>query len=288
MAREYLAKNSESLEAESWFEADGTAGSGFVDEADLVIGSGTVPITDDVDWSTITGGVNTFMIGRGRKGPVGRATAPLRFDVNATGESLPDPAFYDLSGDDVYYAAAGDADVCARMVIEKSAGGMHLLGGTFSKVEQSAGYLYAAPSVVITSLQSWGGRSEIDPNATAMTECRLFGGVHTLRRGGKIEVLGPAQVTLNIEDGSDTELIIADDRARVTVLRGDIPKLDLLAGDLVLTGALRDLVIGDVRHTAGPPSRARLHTDSRHTITEPVRYGPGTESIGGASPAPGL
>jgi hypothetical protein len=237
MATAYLAKNASSLADAQWSDTNGFSATYPALVINDVVGNGVTPVTTSVDQSGITEGVFSFKIQPGARGVLGTASNPVKFDAdNESASSAGDQASAEVSnygsGVVLYYQASGDDNSCRNISVGKG-NETHVVGGAVTNAGMSGGVFTANQSTTITNFAGFGGRSEIEYNATAITLYRAYGGEHYVyRKVTAFEVGGNARVFYfpdgQVTDFSSTSLETSG--GYFSQDRGPFPTMNLLAG----------------------------------------------------------
>ncbi len=280
MATEYHITNADSFAAANWQTAAGGAGSGFVDNAVLVVEGGSVPVVNDLDWSGLTIGIESLEIGTRRTGDIGTPSDPLIVDIDASSAAH----LRTLAESGTTHVDAGGASAKINNIYMATGGGVSLYGGEAGNVEMERGHFFANTSSVVSALTAFGGTSKLDTKTNAVTG-KIYGGRHEIKRPGTYDVHAGTLV-LDVADASATTIRLHSTRARVEVV-GDLPAtVEHYAGTIDTTPSKRDGTLGGTSYTRGPASLTNLIYDSRHTIgTITWIGGGGAVNIGGPTGA---
>lgn len=259
----YLNKNSDSLADANWSD-----GAGFADGADLEIRDGSVPVTTDTDHSDLTGGIESLVVRKPRRGNVGTPQNPVKCDA----DNSADARVENLSPASLHYQAAGGNNLC-NVLRQTGTGDTFVYGGTVAQTYQSAGYFYANESTVLTDVDVQGGRFLIENNSTGLNSLNIKQGIGTCKRDcdadGTITVASGVTLTLDIPDASPTLDVTVDPGGRLIVLQADVLASLTNNGYVDLSQAKADCTLGATRHEQGPYASLIRGTGS-HTITEPT------------------
>jgi hypothetical protein len=286
----YLAKNAASLANANWSDTSGFAATYPTLVINDIVGNGSTPVTTDIDKSGITEGVFSFNIYPGARGVLGTPANPVEFDAdNESSSSAGDQASAEVtnygSGFVFHYQASGDDNSCRNASVGPG-NELHIYGGTVVNAGISGGLFTANQSTVITNVDAYGGRSEIEYNATPITLFRATGGEHYVyRKVTAFEVGGNARVYY-YPDGQVTDFSSSSVKTYggyFTHDRGAIPTMNLLAGTYDTSNLREATAPGGTAFNVGGAKiiGSNLFDDSN------VTYLYGTKrDIGGAIPAP--
>lgn len=259
----YLNENATSLAAANWSDA-----TGFADSADLEIRDGTLPITSGVDHSTLTEGVESFVIRKSRGADIGSAGTPVKFDADASADARVE----NYSPFTLHYEADGDDNLC-NVLRQVGSGSTRVYGGTVAQTYISGGYFYANESTVLTDVDVQGGRFVIENNATGLNSLDIEAGSGVCKRDcdadGTITVKRGATLTLDIPDSSPTLKVTVDPGGKLIVLKADVLATLTNNGVVDLSRAKADVTLGATLHAQGPFAKLILGTGS-HTVTAPT------------------
>lgn len=270
MAIEFLNEGATSLAAANW------SGSGFADNATLIIdkpfGAGA-PITSDVDFSSLTTGIDYLDIKPGAIGTI----RGLKVDADS---------------------AAGDyIRNHGRVRLEMESGGgavnnfdcgvgsvNYVNAGTYTNVTVNGGYFEAGETAVITNIDLFAGNGRIRKNGTDVTLGRIYSGSWLIERPGIWEVHKDADVTFEFADDADatsSELFV--DGGRTKIVFAAFPEVTLLAGMVDESVASRPFTLGGTLYLLGGASvRPGDGTITRGTVT---RVGVMSNEVGSFLPA---
>lgn len=222
----YLNEGSVSLAAANWSD-----GIGFANSAMLVIERGGQAIVSGLDQSALTVGIEYLDIRPEFTGSIGSGAASLQCDIDASSSSF---LRYAAKSGSLFYRAQGNNSLCQRYV-QTGSGVATLTGGTVSRIEIASGRLIVNLSTVVTTLYVVGGDVDIQPNATAITNVHVLGGVVRLSRqatnlyvsGGVCLYDGQASVTTFEQRGDSVVRWISGDCATARVHSGRLSFRDL-------------------------------------------------------------
>lgn len=280
MATEYHITNADSFAAANWQTAAGGAGSGFVDNAVLVVEGGSVPVVNNLDWSALTVGIESLEIGTRRTGDIGTPSNPLIVDIDASSAAH----LRTLAESGTTHIDASGLSGKVNNVYMAGGGGVSIYGGEASNVEMERGHFFANSSAVVPALTAFGGTSKLDTKTNSVTG-KVYGGVHEINRPGTYDVYR-GTLKLDIDDASGTTIRLHSPQARVEVI-GDLPAtVEHYAGTIDTTPSKREGTLGGTSYTRGPASLTTLVYDSRHTIGSITWIGGGgAVNIGGPTGA---
>lgn len=233
----YLNKNATSLADANWSDTSGFSATYPLLVVNDIIGTGTVPITGDVDHSGETEGVYYFDIRAGARGILGTPANPLRFDADnesASAEGDQATAYVSNYGSGVtlHYVADGDDNSCRNLSVG-TGNFTYVYGGTVVNAGQSGGRFEANQSTVITNFDTYGGSSEIEYNATAITLYRAMAGTHIVRRKVTAFEIGGTAIVYYLPDSQVTDFSSTSLKQTGGTFiqdRGAIPTINSLAG----------------------------------------------------------
>lgn len=155
------------------------SGSGFADDATLVIGKGSANITANLDTTgSTTGGIDYMHITEGFAGTIGSASAgaaSIEFDATYT-----TAANFVLRGPAAVFLTAGST-TCTKA--EVTAGRLVLTGGTFTTLVVSGGEVIIQSAATVTTLYVTGGTvRQLGIAGTAATTAHVSGGSYFTER----------------------------------------------------------------------------------------------------------
>jgi len=208
----YLNEGAVSLAPANWDDATGA-----VEDAVLVIGSGSQTITTNLDLSTVTNGIDTLDIlpgFTGRIGGAGYGSLKLRATNGVTNRVV-----YNAGGGSLYLQAAGSGTNEITTFWMSSLGSCYLTGGTFVNTVLGQGSLAVDSTTVLTTSTTLnGGTAIIQSNGTAMTTLNVSGGSHVLKRGATtINVYG-GRLTIDCSTVAITTLNVLSPTAEVNLI----------------------------------------------------------------------
>jgi hypothetical protein len=284
MAAEFLDINATSMAVGNWKIANGTAGSGFADGADLTVQGGGEPIVSNVDWSSLTDGPNQFKVAPARTGDLGTASAPVKFDCDQGST----PQIIDHGGSGTFHWQGA----ATRVSVDKGAGGgFHQLGGTVANYELVGGQLTVENAGVVTNVLQMGGQSYFGYNATDITKLEIWGGVAEVRRSGVIHAYGRCRIIVDIDPEDDDapalEINMHHPEAELEVRNcTTIPVVRRYRSRIDLTRSRKPITnFGATTHIAGPEHlNALVYDAARHTVSAYTPIGGGKRSVGGPMP----
>jgi len=262
MAIAYLNENATSAAAANWSDS-----TGFADGAELVLStSNGISVINDVDYSSLTTGVESFEIQETFNADAASAGQPFVFDADASSD-----AFVRHRGPRRFYYGAGGGSNNCNNYYQAGNGSTYLEGGTFDNMDVVRGEFYANESTVITNMTAWGGRGAIEYNATDITLYYQSRGQFLLKRGGEI-IVGGGTLTLDIPDSSPSIDLTIRRGGRVIVLRADVIANCHNEGMLDMSRAKRPVTLGGTTHEQGPYAKL-VRGSLNHAITEPLYLG---------------
>jgi hypothetical protein len=187
MATEYLVEGVNSLAAGNWRLGDTTTvGSGFVNAATLVINSGSTAITSDLNWSSLTNGVQYLKIAEKFGGNIGTGTSPLIVDASDStaavewSSAAPTEARIEHQGTGTLYLQGDNYGIDNLM--QDGAGGTVLVSGTAAYLRVQRGKFQAETAAVVTNAALIDGTATFGTKTTAGTLLNVWGGSHTIQR----------------------------------------------------------------------------------------------------------
>jgi hypothetical protein len=258
MAIEILNTGSTSLASGNWKTLAGAAGSGIVDDAELLIQTGTQSITSDVTWTSLTNGIKYLDISPGFAGNIAGTSGSLAFQTRNSLFSqitqLP-RVRYEASGGTLYYTAenASANDECHYLQVN-GGGGLYVTGTcSVRRLELTAGRIWVNQNVGSVANYRWvfaGGTSTIEVvnsggtnNIHALT---VTGGQHLLKRGiqGTTVTAGGRVEGLQVHGGSVTIDAGSQNVAAMTVTGGTVTVLNAGNPDTTTAGVTNLLALG--------------------------------------------
>lgn len=267
MALTYLNKNATSAAAANWSDT-----TGIVDTATAILSDATVGVTADVNYSSLTTGVESFEIQATYLADAAQAGTPFIFDADNSAD-----AFVKHGGPRrFYYSAAGQSGVC-NFYYHTGTGSSYIEGGTLTNLYVVRGAFYANASTVITNATIYGGTSVIENNATGFTSCTVKGGLVTSKRDGTYVVEGGTLI-LDIPDETPTLSVTVKQGGRCIVRQANAIATLYNDGVVDIAQSKRPVTLGASNHQQGPYARL-LRGSLNHTITEPV-YVAGYQNAG--------
>ena len=258
MANEVLNTGATSLASGNWKTLAGAAGSGFVDDAELIIQNGTQAITSDITWTALTNGIKNLDISSGFSGNVAGTSGSLAFQTRnslfSQTTQLP-RVRYEASGGSLYYTAenASANDECHYLQV--NGGGFLYVTGTCSvrRLELQAGRVFVSQNVGSTANYRWvftGGVGTIDVVNSGGTNdihaLTITGGQHLLKRGiqGTTVTAGGRTEGLTVAGGNVTVDAGSRNLSAVTVTGGQLVVLNAGNPDVPTAGVTNLLALG--------------------------------------------
>jgi hypothetical protein len=258
MANEVLNTGATSLASGNWKTLAGAAGSGFVDDAELIIQNGTQAITSDITWTALTNGIKNLDISSGFSGNVAGTSGSLAFQTRnslfSQTTQLP-RVRYEASGGSLYYTAenASANDECHYLQV--NGGGFLYVTGTCSvrRLELQAGRVFVSQNVGSTANYRWvftGGVGTIDVVNSGGTNdihaLTITGGQHLLKRGiqGTTVTAGSRTEGLTVAGGNVTVDAGSRNLSAVTVTGGQLVVLNAGNPDVPTAGVTNLLALG--------------------------------------------
>ena len=282
MDLEYLLDGVSSFASGNWKLADGTGGSGIADASTNIVNKGSAKITSDLDWSSLTTGVESFDILSTFLGDIGSAAGSLRFDADNSSD-----ARVSFAGPgNLYLGAKGGSNVITYFYMT-AAGRAYLTEGTFTNVRFGGGTLTVNESTVVTNAYLHGGSSTVAYNATDLTVLDIDSGVHTIRR----RAVGGAG-NFRVTSGTCNYDVTTAETGWGEVRIGAAGNLNLISAGATCTDAYVDGVLDASRLKVpvtitnvyyGP--NARVIEGTQLTITNRIRAS-GTSAACGFLPRP--
>jgi hypothetical protein len=258
MSNEVLNTGATSLASGNWKTLAGAAGSGFVDDAELIIQNGTQAITSDITWTALTNGIKNLDISSGFSGNVAGTSGSLAFQTRnslfSQTTQLP-RVRYEASGGSLYYTAenASANDECHYLQV--NGGGFLYVTGTCSvrRLELQAGRVFVSQNVGSTANYRWvftGGVGTIDVVNSGGTNdihaLTITGGQHLLKRGiqGTTVTAGSRTEGLTVAGGNVTVDAGSRNLSAVTVTGGQLVVLNAGNPDVPTAGVTNLLALG--------------------------------------------
>lgn len=242
----YLNEGAVSLANANW-----DTGTGFAEDATLVIASGSQTITTQLDNSGVTNGIDTLDVLPGFTGRIGGAgfgSLKLRATSGVTNRVV-----YNAGGGSLYLQAAGSGTNEITTFWMSSLGSCYLTGGTFTNTVLGQGSLSVDSTTVLTTANLDGGSAVIQSNGTAITTLTVSGGSHVLKRGGTtINVYGRGRLTIDCSTVAITTLNILSSEAEVVLLSSGTITTCNNWGRLIASKLTRAITI--TNYNAGPAS----------------------------------
>ena len=259
MAIEILNTGSTSLASGNFKTLAGAAGSGFVDDAELLIQSGTQAITSDITWTSLTNGVKFLDISPGFAGNIAGGTAgslafQTRNSLFSQVTQLP-RVRYEASGGTMYYTAENASANDEVHYLQVNGGGALYVTGTCNvrRMELNAGRLIINQNVGSVANYRWvftGGTSTIDIVNSGGTNdihaLTITGGQHLLKRGiqGTTVTAGSRTEGLSVIGGAVTIDAGSRNVSALTVAGGSVTVLNAGNPDTPTAGITNLLALG--------------------------------------------
>lgn len=258
MAIEILNSGATSLASGNWKTLAGAAGSGFVDDAELLIQSGTQAITSDITWTALTNGIKYLDVTPGFAGNIGGTSGSLAFQTRNSLFSqvtqLP-RVRYEASGGALYYSAENASVNDEAHYLQVNGGGALYVTGTCTvrRLELTAGRLFVNQNVGSVANYRWvftGGTSTIEVVNSGGTNdihaLTITGGQHLLKRGvqGTTITAGSRTEGLTVAGGSLTIDAGSRNIAAMTVTGGTVTVLNAGNPDTPTAGVTNLLALG--------------------------------------------
>lgn len=188
MASEYLTEGVNSLAPGNWKLSDGTSSGspGFVNAATLVIGNGSTNITSDLDWSSLTNGVQSLKVTATFGGNVGAASTPLIVDASDSSAAVewttavPTEARIEHSGTGALYVRGDNYGI--DNLQQNGNGTTVLINGTAAYTRVQRGKFQAESLATVTTFNAMGGTSVLGTKSSAGTLANVWNGSHTTQR----------------------------------------------------------------------------------------------------------
>lgn len=304
MAIEILNSGATSLASGNWKTLAGAAGSGFVDDAELLIQSGTQAITSDVTWTSLTNGIKFFDIAPGFAGNIAGSSGSLAFQTRNSLFSqvtqLP-RVRYEASGGTLYYTAENASANDEAHYLQVNGGGALYVTGTCTvrRLELTSGRVLVNQNVGSVANYRWvftGGNAMIDVVNSGGTNdihaLTITGGQHTLKRGiqGTTVTAGSRTEGLTVSGGSLTIDAGSRNISAMTVIGGNVTVLNAGNPDTPTAGVTNLLALGGTIDFSklARPMILTLVEDSPSCTIIPSKYltittrnpiGPGTDGL---------
>jgi hypothetical protein len=273
MAVTYLNENATSLAAANWEDS-----TGFADDAQLVIASGSVATVDDVDQNASD--VEYLIVTEGRTGDLGTAASPVKFEADTPAGNKVEIRG---SGGNFYGETSGNG--WNRCIVYSAGMNFHGIAGTITLLEVAAVPLMRIETgMVVTTAHIWSGRSVIEANDTRITNLYIYGGNHTLKREADVHLYG-GSLTIDVAKATPTiDVHVYNPNATLNFVRGDITDYTHAAGYAKTKGE-RAITIGSGTYVRGPSPFVREAYNDIDTIsTVDTQLGGQTTNVGGAIP----
>jgi hypothetical protein len=202
MSAAFLNAGATSFAAANWTDT-----TGFVDDAELYIQSGTQTVTGDLTPS-LANGIQNLDILSGWSGNIGGANGSLAVETRSSlinySTQIPRIRYY-ASGGTFYYTPQGAgaaANVCDYYQIGGSGSGYLTGTGTVKRIESNGGRLYVGTAMTSVATFRWvfsGGTVTVDgvSGTTKIHALTVTGGQHLLKRG----VQGSTMVSTGFVEG---------------------------------------------------------------------------------------
>jgi hypothetical protein len=259
MAIELLNTGSTSLASGNWKTLAGAAGSGIVDDAELLIQNGTQAITSDITWTSLTNGIKYLDISPGFAGNIaGGTSGSLAFQTRNSLFSqvtqLP-RVRYEASGGTLYYTAENASANDEVHYLQVNGAGSLYVTGTCSvrRLELNAGRVIINQNVGSVANYRWvftGGTSTIDIVNSGGTNdihaLTITGGQHLLKRGiqGTTITAGSRTEGLHVAGGAVTIDAGSRNISAMTVSGGTTTVLNAGNPDTPTAGITNLLALG--------------------------------------------
>jgi len=249
MADVFLNNGAVSLAAANWSDA-----AGFADAATLVVDRGSATSFTDIDYSSLTNGIDTFTVLAGFTGGLqGADGSPLKFDCdyNTTKRFS-----YGAAAGVARYQAAGNSNTCTN--IENVGGGdLYLMGGTFTNAALTSGSTSVNGSSIVTNLRVTGGNNTLSYNATGLTIFEQLAGQTILKRNIATGVMNGGVLVLDFDDGSTTTGTFGSSSFQwnggtIVLKNGNISNFVWRGGSLDVRALRRAATIGGTSFTIYP------------------------------------
>jgi hypothetical protein len=258
MSAAFLNAGATAFAAANWSDT-----TGFVDDAELYIQSGTQTVTGDLTPS-LANGIQNLDILSGWSGNIGGANGSLAVETRSSlinqVTQIPRVRYY-ASGGTFYYTPQGAgaaANVCDYYQIAGSGNGYLTGTGTVKRLESNGGRLYVGTAVTSVATFRWmfsGGTVTIDGvvGTTKVHALTISGGQHLLKRGvqgstmastGFVEGLNVAGGAVTIDAYAETISDLRMYGGYVTIVNcGTIAAIGGYAGTLDFSKLQRPLTV---------------------------------------------
>lgn len=262
MSVEYLQEGATDFSSGFWKLVDGSAGSGVVDNAELVCSTGGASVTAGLTYATLGApneGISYLKIAERFSGNIGTATVPFLVDVDKVdteySSSASTSSRIEHYGPGTLYMNAGGPSTKCSNLFQFGVGRTVLVNGTFAYVSVKNGTLQVEEAATLTKADLFGGTATIAKKSSASTTINVHGGNHTLQR--------PC-TTINVYGGTLTiNTFYAQQASNLNIYGGTV---NLVAhGDLSGTGVITACV-----QYGGFLDVSSLRVDT--TITTYTRY----------------
>lgn len=258
MSAAFLNAGATSFAAANWTDT-----TGFVDDAELYIQSGTQTVTGDLTPS-LANGIQNLDILSGWSGNIGGANGSLAVETRSSlinySTQIPRIRYY-ASGGTFYYTPQGAgaaANVCDYYQIGGSGSGYLTGTGTVKRIESNGGRLYVGTAMTSVATFRWvfsGGTVTVDgvSGTTKIHALTVTGGQHLLKRGvqgstmastGFVEGLNVAGGAVTIDAYAETISDLRMYGGYVTIVNcGTIAAIGGYAGTLDFSKLQRPLTV---------------------------------------------
>jgi hypothetical protein len=236
MPIQYLKENATGFGSTNWVDKAGSNTSGFANDAQLVIPSGSASVTSDMNQSTYSLGF--LKIGDRFSGNVGTATDPLNTDADsaaaeyASNEGSVSGRIEHYGTGTLYMGASGRT---VSNLFQMGAGRTSCIHGTWSHIYQYQGTTTVETNAVVTKANLFGGTAIFGYKQTRGTTLNILGGSHTtLRPFQTINIYGGQLIvncaivdasngsTINIYGGAVTLLAHGNTDCDITMFGGSL------------------------------------------------------------------
>lgn len=186
MATEYLTEGVNDLVSTNFKLSNGGAGSGFADNATLVISRGGTNITNNMDRSADTAtGIRSLRIAESFTGNIGTSATPLI--TEASDGSIAEWRSDNTEGRVEHNGTSGTlyiqgATTGIDNLQQNGVGNTILVSGTATYVRVQKGRFQAEAASVVTNATLIDGTSVFGSKTSAGTLLNVYGGSHTIRR----------------------------------------------------------------------------------------------------------
>lgn len=235
---DYANEGTTTFEAAGWNDGAGGSGTGFANDAELIVDKRIGVVNAGLDQSALGTGINYLDITSGcTGGQIGAAGTPLIFDADTASTD-----FFRCMGDCTVYLEAGGGNTLINNV-HVGRGKVVLTGGSFANVTVSGGTLIVEEAVdITTTLTVDGGSVELKYNANDVPTLRQQGGYIDIKRPYTTAHVGGGTFADNRETGAGTTM--NQYGGTYVALRGDVANYNGYGGVLDGTQALEAVTIG--------------------------------------------